>query len=99
MEAIGDILARLLQRLGLDKEVKGWRVMEDWPLLVGPRISSHTRCVGFRDGTLRVEVDGSAWRHELGFIERDLVYRINRHLGAELIRELRFVLTTRDIQG
>jgi predicted nucleic acid-binding Zn ribbon protein len=92
MEAIATVLSRLFRQMGLDRDLEAWRAVEEWADVVGPRISDHTRAVGFRDGTLRVEVEGSAWMHELGFLKRDLVRRINRHLGSELVRDVRFVV-------
>jgi predicted nucleic acid-binding Zn ribbon protein len=92
MEAVGGVLARVIQQLGLETGLKGWKAAEDWPRIVGGRIARHTRCVGFSDGTLRVEVESSSWMHELGYLERDLVRKVNRHLGAELVREVKFVV-------
>jgi predicted nucleic acid-binding Zn ribbon protein len=92
MEAIGAVLQRVVRQLGIEREMLGWRAAEEWPGIVGLRIARHTRCVGFRDGTLRVEAESSAWMHELGYLERDLVHKINRHLGDELVREVKFIV-------
>jgi len=92
MESISGALSRALRRCGLEGELRGWQAVDDWPRLVGERVSRHTRAVGFRHGTLRVEVEGAAWMHELGFLKRDLIRRLNRHLEAELVRDLRFYL-------
>ena len=92
MEAIAQVLSRLLRRLGLEGDLVGWRAVQEWPDVVGPRVSHHTRAVDFRDGTLRVEVEGSAWMQELGYLKRDLIKRINQHLGSELVRDVRFVV-------
>src|SRR5262245_17085298 len=92
MESISGALSRALRRYGLESELRGWQAVEEWPRLVGERVSRHTRAVGFRHGTLRVEVDGSAWMHELGFLKRDLVRKVNQHLGGELVRDVRFCL-------
>ena len=92
MEAIAGVLSRVLKQLGLADELTGWRAVQEWPEVVGPRVSRHTRAVGFGEGTLRVEVEGSAWMHELGFLKRDLISRLNRHLGSELVRDVRFVV-------
>jgi predicted nucleic acid-binding Zn ribbon protein len=92
MEAISGVLRRALTRLGLEDELQGWRAVEEWPRLVGARVSRHTRAVAYHDGTLRVEVEGSAWMHELGFLKRDLIRKLNRDLGGELVREVRFVI-------
>ena len=92
MEAVAGVLSRLLKKLGLDQDVQAWRAVEDWPLVVGDRVARHTRAVGFREGTLRVEVEGSAWMQELGFLKRDLIRRSNQHLGSDLVRDVRFVV-------
>ena len=92
MEALSRVLPRVLRELGLENEVLGWKAVEAWPSCVGPRIARHTRCAEFRDGTLRVEVEGSAWMHELKFLERDLIRKINRHLDRDAVRAVRFVV-------
>ena len=92
VEAVGGVLGRVLQRLGLSREMTGWQAVAAWPELVGPRVASHARAVAFRDGTLHVEVEGSAWMQELGYLKRDLVRRINQQLGSENVREVRFTL-------
>jgi len=92
VESIARVLPSLLRELGLEAGVLGWRAVEAWPELVGPRVARHARAVAFRDGTLQVEVEGSAWMQELGYLKRDLVRRINQHLGAEDVRDVRFTL-------
>ena len=92
MEAVGGALGRALRKLGLEQDLLGWRAVEEWPQLVGPRVSRHSRAVGFRKGTLLVEVEGSAWMHELGFLKRQLIEQINGRLGGECVRDVRFVL-------
>lgn len=90
MKPLAAILPALLQSLGLAATAEGWRAVSDWPAVAGARISGHTRAVSFREGTLSVEVEGSAWMHELGFLKRELVRNLNRHLGADVVRDVRF---------
>ena len=85
------ILPALFEQLGLAKTAEGWRAVSDWPAVAGPRLARHARAVSFRDGTLAVEVEGSAWMHELGFLKRELVRNLNRHLGAEIVQDVRLV--------
>ncbi len=87
---LANILPDLLRQLGLAGNVAGWRAVSEWPAVAGARIARHTRAVAFRDGTLHVEVEGSAWMHELGFLKRELVRNLNRHLGADVVRDVRF---------
>ena len=92
MQALSSILAGVLRKLGLEAPTAGWKAVEEWPRLVGERVARHSRAVSFRDGTLRVEVEGSAWMQELGLLKRDLVRRINEQLGTTAVRDVHFVV-------
>ena len=92
MEALDHVLARLYRRLGLEGELAGARAVEVWPRVVGPRVASHARAVGFQNGVLRVEVEGSAWMHELSFLKHQVLQAINRELGSRRVRDVRFVV-------
>ena len=91
MESVSGVVARLLRGLGLEDGLNGWRAVEQWPETVGPRLARRTRAVEYRDGTLLVEVEGSAWMHEVGFLKRDLIQRINARLGSDVVRDIRLV--------
>lgn len=92
MESLAGVLPRVLKQLGLEEGLLGWRAVREWEQVVGPRVARHTRAVAFREGVLHVEVEGSAWMHELGFLKTDLMRKINRHLGSRLVRNIRFVV-------
>ena len=93
MQTTGSILSGLLHHLGLANGVEGWRAVDVWAEAVGPRIARRTRALGFQDGVLMVEVEGSAWQYELGFLKRRLLKELQRRLGSARVRELRFVQT------
>ena len=92
MEGIGGVLSRVVRDLGLEREMQGWTAAEAWPRIVGPRIARHTRCAWFHEGVLRVETESSAWTHELGYLEPELIRKINRFLGTDVVREVKFVV-------
>lgn len=91
MESVARVLSRVLRELGLEQDVLGWRAVHEWARIVGPRVASHTRAIACRDGILHVEVEGSAWMHELGFLKRHLIERINAELGGGHVRDVRFL--------
>jgi predicted nucleic acid-binding Zn ribbon protein len=92
VESLAGVLPRVLKQLGLEEGLLGWRAVHEWEQVVGPRVAQHTQAVAFRDGVLQIEVEGSAWMHELGFLKTDLMRKINRHLGSRLVRNIRFVV-------
>src|SRR5882724_8412372 len=90
LKPLAALLPDLHQQLGLARTADGWRAVSDWPAVAGARIAGRTRAVSFREGALTVEVEGSAWMHELGFLKPELVRNLNRHLGADVVRDVRF---------
>jgi predicted nucleic acid-binding Zn ribbon protein len=90
MKPVASVLTELLRQLGLAKAAEGWRAVAEWPLVAGKRIAQRARAVAYREGALIVEVEGSAWMHELGFLKPELVRNLNRHLGADVVRDVRF---------
>ncbi len=98
MKELASILPGLMRELGLEERAKGWRAVVEWPALAGERIARRTRATDFRDGVLTVEVEGSAWMHELGFLKRELVRKVNQHLGGTTVRDVRFILARGGIQ-
>ena len=63
--------------------------------LNAPKLPS--RAVGFERGVLRVEVEGSAWMHELGYLKHELIRTVNRELGSDRVREVRFVVPRKGV--
>jgi len=92
MESSAAVLARVLASAGIDRELPGWRAVEAWDAIVGPRVARRTKAVAFRDGTLIVEVDGSSWMHHMQFMERDVLRNIDTAIGAGHVRALRCVV-------
>jgi predicted nucleic acid-binding Zn ribbon protein len=98
VQPASSIVPRLLRDLGLEQGLLGFRAIENWPDVVGERIARRTRAVSFENGVLRVEVEGSAWRYELGFLERRLLLELERRLGARVVRKLQFIQPRGGIQ-
>ena len=98
VQSISGVLPALLRDLGLEAGIMGWRAVREWPDAVGPRIARRTRAVRCVEGTLLVEVEGSAWLHELGFLDRELLGQLNRRLGSQHVRALRFINARGGIQ-
>ncbi len=89
LSAISPLLKAMSKNLGLEKEVKLFRLKEGWPDIVGHAIASHTAPQAIRYHVMTLHVDGAAWLHELSFLKEEIRQKINRQLGNEAVRSLR----------
>ena len=98
VQSISGVLPALLRELGLEAGITGWRAVTEWPDAVGPQVARRSRAVSFQEGTLVVEVEGSAWLQELSILKRELVRQLNRRLGSQHVRDLRLINARGGIQ-
>jgi len=89
LSAISPLLKAMSKNLGLEKEIKLFRLKEGWPDIVGPAIASHTAPQAIRHHVMTLHVDGAAWLHELSFLKGEILQKINRNLGNGSVRSLR----------
>lgn len=74
---IGSLLTGLLRARGLAEGVERASVVPNWEEIVGPELARVAQPVGFKRGTLFVEVRSSAWLMELRMVERHILERLN----------------------
>lgn len=89
-KTLGEILPALLEKLGLAKGVREHAVLGRWAEIVGPKIAEVSSAERIRDGKLWVAVSHPAWRNELTFMKRELIEKVNRELGAEIVKDIIF---------
>ena len=59
--------------------------------VVGRAISSVAKAEKVESGTLFVLVETSAWRQELHMQKEELIKKINKKIGTNAIKEIRFI--------
>jgi predicted nucleic acid-binding Zn ribbon protein len=95
-ERIGSILDSLFKKQGIEEPIRVHRALLDWDRLAGQAVADHAQAAYIEHGTLIVEVESPAWMHRLQMQEGELRDRLNRHLGEEIIRRIRFRLGSSD---
>lgn len=88
-----DQLARALDRRS-GGGFSSARVAAVWTGVVGPQIAAHTRDPFMRGSELIVPVDSPVWATELSAMSEQLRTRINEALGKELVRNVRFTVSS-----
>ena len=63
---LGNLLAGFLASKGIADRIEPLRVLEEWPVAVGPTVAAVTRALQLdKEGTLIVDVRTHAWMQEL----------------------------------
>lgn len=88
----GDVLDAFLDQKGLKEGVRRHTALLGWDDIVGARIAERARPLEIRGKTLFVDVDGSAWMHELTFLKEDILRKLNERVpGGEAIDQIVFM--------
>ena len=88
--AIGNLVRQYLREEGLETPLNQHRIIESWGEVMGAGILQYTGDIFIRNQTLWVKIDSSVLRQELNISRQQIVRRLNEHVGAQVITEVRF---------
>ena len=88
--SVGEAIRQAMDSLGITHRVKEQRVLSEWPKVVGEKIAAVTHANTIRRGELFVSVVHDTWRHRLLFERETIRQNLNRAVGGEAVRLIRF---------
>jgi len=89
---LSSVLEQALSRLNLHRRLDDYRIWQAWDDVVGKTIARNAQPARLDGARLVVAVRNSSWMQELSLLQRELVARLNEHMGREVVRELFFVV-------
>jgi predicted nucleic acid-binding Zn ribbon protein len=89
-ELLGDVIQQFLKQRKLDKPLYEQRLLNAWPEVLGPNIQSYTSSLSIKNKVLYVSISSSVLRHDLFLSRQQIVESLNKHVGAEVIKEIVF---------
>jgi len=90
-QSAGDLLPKLMQRLGLKERLHETEVIDAWAKIVGAFIATHSAPVALREGILYVRVLQPALHYELEQVSKiDVLRKLKQRFGGKIIRDVRF---------
>ena len=89
-EQIESILERVFTPLDLGMKVKQYQIWEVWDTVVGEAIARQAQPQQVRNMILWISVSSSTWMQQLEFMKKQIVKRLNEHIGEEVIKDIRF---------
>ena len=90
---MGQALDGFLKESGLLKNMREFKIYDAWRQALGPELCKRARAIQFRAGTLVVETESAAYRHELSsFTGEGFRQRANEILGSPRIHKVTYKL-------
>ncbi len=89
-EHIGSILVDVLKTYRRESDGELLRVWQVWDGIVGDVIAQNARPAAFKGKILLVHVTNSTWIHQLQFLKKEMIAKLNDTLGNALIDDLKF---------
>ena len=91
MEKLDIAIKDFLINTGLENGVKQQKALIIWPKIVGTKIAENTTAELVDFNVLTIKVKNSTWRNEL-YLKKDIILeKLNKELGPNTIKELRFL--------
>jgi|TARA_B100000959_G_scaffold283201_1_gene351509 predicted nucleic acid-binding Zn ribbon protein len=91
LEKLNTTIKKFLNNFGLTQSVNQNTAIILWDEVVGEKISKNTEPISVEHGTLTVSVSNPTWRQELVFKQQDIINQLNKKLGKNTIKEVRFI--------
>ena len=91
MEKLDIAIKDFLINTGLENGVNQQKAVIIWPKIVGTKIAENTNAELVDFNVLTIKVKNSTWRNEL-YLKKDIILeKLNKELGPNTIKELRFL--------
>ena len=90
IESLGSVIDKIMQTGFRQQDAPLLKVWELWERAVGEIIAENARPAAFKGKILLVHVNSSPWLHQLHFLKKDILTRLNRELGRDLVDEIKF---------
>lgn len=83
-----EAIKQMLKVYRLDRKFDETSLIAAWPELIGPAIANRTTQLYIRDKKLYVKVESAVIKHELMLMRRQILGRMNEHVGKVIVEEL-----------
>ena len=87
---LGSLISDVCRKIGMTEAYEEYKTLQIWNEVVGEAISKMTTVEKMKEGDLHVKVMNPSWRMELNFRKRDIVSKLNKAIGYEMVRTIIF---------
>ena len=89
-KSVRQIIDQIMDKSARKSDILEMRASALWPDIVGPGVNRYTLRRYVKNGVMYVHLSSGALKQELSFQRQEIINAINRILGKEVLREIRF---------
>ena len=89
-ELLKDVIAQVLKQNKLDRPLNEKHIIHAWPAVHGHNINQYTSALEIRQRILYVTLTSSVLRHDLFLSKDQIMASLNKHVGADVIKNIVF---------
>lgn len=86
---LSGLLGKAAEGMGVKDPLAVARVFSAWAEIVGPEIATRCQPSALKGGVLKVSIPSQAWAAQFRFVAPEIIRRLNDHLGAEVVTEIK----------
>lgn len=89
VQTLDEVLMKMLRAQGLETPLLQKRLIDAWETVAGPTVARYTTQKFIKNQTLYIRIANPALRQDLSMMRTQLVQRLNSHVGAMVIADIR----------
>jgi len=89
VQDLSTALKKALKKSGIDRAVRQNKALFVWENVVGKTVAKNCSAEEVNHGTIVVKASTPVWRNELALKKKEIVDKLNKKLGEELINDIR----------
>jgi len=91
MQSLKIAIDAMLKKFGIDNAIAQNNAINLWNEIVGDKVAKNTQPDKVEHGIITVKVSSPTWRQELYFQKKEIILKINKTIGKNVIRDIRFI--------
>jgi len=91
MQSLKIAIDLMLRKFGIENAIAQNNALNNWKEIVGTTIAKNTEPDRVEHGVMVVKVSSPTWRQELYFQKKEIIQKINKTIGKNVIRDIRFI--------
>ncbi|TVR70612.1 MAG: DUF721 domain-containing protein [Marinilabiliales bacterium] len=87
-QKISEVISELVKELKISRKLGEARIINAWPLIVGPSIAKQTEKIYIRNGVFYVHLRSPVLKTELSYMKTRIMEVLNEQAGEKIISKV-----------